>query len=105
MVGRRFGGKDYAGPPDELVDDWRRALRDLLGGQGKSQQQDLGQWPWPLEEDIWDRWLELAEDPEKCISKWARDGVPLGVEVSIDSCGISPEIDDQRDDYEATTVE
>ena len=58
---------------------WKRALRDLVFGKGKAEPRDFEQWSCPLEDDIWERWLLEAGDPEKSIGPWARQGVPLGI--------------------------
>ena len=104
-VADHFCQKDFEGPAKELIVMWRRALRDVVGGKGKAEPLDFEQWPCPLEDDIWERWLLEAGDPEKSIGPWARQGVPLGIEVPIDAHGIFPKIEEERGDQAAPDVQ
>ena len=104
-VADNFGQKDFEGSSKELVVKWKRALRDLVGGKGKAEPLNFEQWPCPLEDDIWERWLLKTGDPEKSIGPWARQGVPLGIEVPIDAHGIFPKIEEERGDQAAPDVQ
>ena len=104
-VADNFGQKDFEGPSQELVVEWKRVLRDLVGGKGKAEPLDFVQWPCSLEDDIWERWLLVACDPEKSLEPWARQGVPLGIEVPIDVHGIFPKIEEERGDQAAPDVQ
>ena len=77
-VADNFGQNDFEGPSQELVGKWKRALRDLVGGKGKTEPLDFEQWPCPLEDDIWERWLLEAGDPEKSIGAVGAPRCPAG---------------------------
>ena len=55
----------------------------------------------PLKDDIWDEWLRAA-GPVRSIGTWERRGVPLGIEVPIESHGV---FSGMEEEYTARDVE
>ena len=54
----------------------------------------------PLNPELWDGWHRTTGDPENCIGMWAREGAPLGVDATIPTCGIFPEVEIDEADFE-----
>ena len=54
-----------------------------------------------LQPQFWDAWKKFSGDPEPCIGKWAREGVPLGMAASIPSSNrvFPPAMDEAIDAY------
>ena len=50
----------------------------------------------PLQPQFWEAWKKFSCDPEPCIAKWAREGVPLGMAAKIPSSnGVFPPVSDE----------
>ena len=38
----------------------------------------------------WEAWVKASGDPEKWVTRWLKEGTPLGIEERIETCGIFP---------------
>ena len=89
-IGHRAGDRSYPGPPSELISAFRAHLRTALEAPAEA----TAGWSWgapsPIQGHLFQSWLDQAGDPEKHISEWVYEGVPLGIEQDIPSCGIFP---------------
>lgn len=47
----------------------------------------------PLHAPLWDAWRVCSRDPEQFIGQWAREGVPLGMDMEIPESGIYPSVE------------
>ena len=50
--------------------------------------------------ELWDGWHRTTGDPENCIGLWAREGAPLGMDATIPTCGIFPEVETSMYEWE-----
>ena len=105
---------DYGSKDAELITDVAKAWRERLMAIMEVTEPDgiilkTGfEFTSPLKDYMWDAWRRAARDPEQFIGQWIREGVPMGMEVSIPTCGIFPAVDaptsadDRMDLLEAT---
>ena len=47
----------------------------------------------PLHAPLWDAWRVCSRDPEQFVGQWAREGVPLGMDMEIPESGIYPSVE------------
>ena len=94
QVAADYGSKDAELIP-EMVQRWQARLADLM----EIKQRDgitlkTGfEFTSPLRDNMWDAWRQAARDPEQFIGQWVREGVPMGMEVPIPTCGIFPQVE------------
>ena len=82
----------------ELLDAWRNRLQELLevkpmDGIALKEQVEFAS---PLNAALWDAWRMASRDPEQYIGQWAREGVPLGMDMEVPASGIYPTVDPQE---------
>ena len=77
---------------EKVLAAWKDKLEALLG----MEQQDgitlkeAMEFASPLHSALWDAWRVCSRDPEQYIGQWAREGVPLGMDVEIPESNIFP---------------
>ena len=89
-------GESY-GTPDcnlekKMIERWKEELRKLTGARGEGSLKLKGKWTFtsPLEGNLFEAWGGRGGDPETEVHRWIRDGVPLGINCPIRTCGIFP---------------
>ena len=91
-------GADYgtakAAFNEEVARAWKNELIVLLEAvvtQARDQEKDDLQFKSPLDPKLWRAWADCSGDPDRWISRWAEDGVPLGMAKEIPSSeGVFP---------------
>ena len=58
-----------------------------------AKQRPEGDFQSSLDVELLDCWLARAQDPERCLGTWVREGVPLGIEREILGCNVFPPSD------------
>eukprot|EP00438_Fugacium_kawagutii_P030046 Skav201342 [mRNA] locus=scaffold1389:347636:350773:+ [translate_table: standard] len=83
-VARDYGTKQ-AKFDDEVLGRWRREFHELLEAKEPEgvHLRTSAEFKSPLNADLWDAWSATSRDPENHIGQWAREGVPMGMEVQI----------------------
>ena len=104
---------DYGSSEAQLIPDvgekWRLKLMNIMGATrpDKVTLKSAFEFTSPLTDYMWDAWQRKSRDPEQFLGMWIREGVPMGMEVAIPTCGIFPEseakmtADDRMDMAEA----
>ena len=89
-----YGSKDAELIPD-IAGKWYQRLRELMGAERSDGiVLKMGfEFTSPLRDHMLDAWRKEARDPEQFIGQWVREGVPMGMEVPIQTCGIFPTTD------------
>ena len=60
----------------------------------------------PLNASLWEGWQRTGKDPDNCIAMFAREGVPMGMEVDIPSSnGVFPEVGPDGDRVDSSVTE
>ena len=77
---------------DRLVKKWREELKKLTGAKGESTLKLSSKWSFesPLQGNLFEAWGRRGNDPETEVPKWIKEGVPLGINKKIGTCGIFP---------------
>ena len=89
-------GETYGTPECVLewrwIERWKEELRKLTGAKGAAKVKLTEKWSYesPLDYNLFEAWGRRANDPETEVHKWIKDGVPLGIELPIKTCGIFP---------------
>ena len=75
-----------------LLEEWKSELRRVLGARGEQSVKltAKGQYRSKVDPSILEAWARRANDPEVAVQEWLRHGAPLGMERSIETCGIFP---------------
>eukprot|EP00435_Cladocopium_sp_Y103_P036989 s818_g9.t1 len=94
----RTYGSDRRTLSEEVLREWSTRLGGLLRVENEPKVSLKGKFHFesPLQPQFWEAWQKFSKDPEEFIAKWAREGVPLGMNARIPSSnGIFPPVDDQ----------
>ena len=89
-------GETYGTPECALewrwIERWKEELRKLTGAKGAAKVKLTEKWAYesPLDHNLFEAWGRRGNDPETEVHKWIKEGVPLGIELPIKSCGIFP---------------
>ena len=89
-------GETYGSPEFLLewrwIEKWKEELRKLTGARGSAKVKlaEKRSYVSPLDANLFEAWGRRANDTETEVRKWIREGVPLGIELPIRSCGIFP---------------
>ena len=73
-----------------LLNKWKKVLADLFEAEsqdGITLKEEV-EFKSPLNAALWDAWRMTSRDPEQYIGQWAREGVPLGMDLPVPSSGI-----------------
>ena len=91
-VAESYGTPDCAFD-EEAVKKWKEKLKKAVGAKGAPSLKMKGKFEYssPLDPELIDAWVNRGNDPERCVSKWVREGAPLGISKPIPTCGIFPE--------------
>ena len=90
-VGESYGTPDCS-LEGRMIERWKEELRKLTGARGGGTLRLKGKWSFtsPLEGNLFEAWGRRGGDPETEVHRWIRDGVPLGINCPIRTCGIFP---------------
>ena len=74
---------------------WRDRLESLLGVEPQDgvTLKEAVEFVSPLHAPLWDAWRVCSRDPEQFIGQWAREGVPLGMDMEIPESAIYPSVE------------
>ena len=77
---------------EEVVMGWKAKLRSLWGGVELKAAVELesNDYRTPVEANLLEAWVKASGDPEKWVTRWLKEGTPLGIEERIETCGIFP---------------
>ena len=77
---------------------WRDRLESLLGVEPQDgvTLKEAVEFVSPLHAPLWDAWRVCSRDPEQFIGQWAREGVPLGMDMEIPESAILPQCGGRR---------
>ena len=83
-------GEKYGTPEatfdEEVARAWKNELIVLLDAvvtKARKEELDEYQFKSPLDPKLWRAWADVSGDPDRWISRWAEDGVPLGMAKDI----------------------
>ena len=84
------------------LEQWKGFLEQYLKAEAPAGFTMKENWEFrsPLNAELWDGWHRTTGDPENCIGLWAREGALLGMDATIPTCGIFPEVEIDEDDFE-----
>ena len=87
-VGETYGSKECQWD-ERLVTKW---LKKITGAKGESTLKLASRWSFrsPLQGNLFEAWGRRGNDPETEVPKWIKEGVPLGINKKIGTCGIFP---------------
>ena len=93
---------------EELVKEWRRELKQLLGVEVEETTKlvEKGGYRSEVEAGLLEGWTSKTGDPDVAVAQWVRQGAPLGIEQKIACHGVFPvssEKGPERESEEATT--
>ena len=94
---KEYGSKD-AKLDENLLASWKARLEGLLevrSSDGVTLKEEV-EFRSPLSAPLWDAWRAASRDPEQFIGQWAREGVPLGMDMPVPDSGIFPSVDPQK---------
>ena len=82
-----------------VVGAWRAELRRQTESRGKQPaiQQERFTYRSPLVLDIIEAWIKKSKDPDLAVAKWIMEGVPLGINVPIETHGVFPPSDKDQE--------
>jgi hypothetical protein len=94
-VADTLGTEDAKEPDPNIIDEYRRLVREELGARTELKPATAEGTPSPLQGTILQEWLRQAGDPETSIGDWVREGVPLGIDREIPCCGVFPLVESE----------
>ena len=91
-----------------VAQTWKEVLEHTCGAvepDGIHLKENL-EFKSPLNAKLWEGWQRASKDPDDCIAVFAREGVPMGMEVDIPSSnGVFPEVGDEGERADSTVTE
>eukprot|EP00435_Cladocopium_sp_Y103_P065381 s228_g27.t1 len=87
---------------DEVVAEWKAALKKTLGAQAPPNVKMRPRWGYvsPVDPELLEAWIRRSADPDDVTPGWIRTGAPLGIEAEIETRGIfPPNLDEGNLDY------
>ena len=96
-------GADLESLPKELVEEWNETLKRIVNATESPpvRLKAKHEYQSSLDADLIEGWVKKVADPEVSVAQWARQGVPLGIEVPIPVHGIFPPSDEDAGDFMA----
>ena len=94
-VAEDYGTKD-CNLDERMVNEWKSRLRKTLGAKAPPKLKVLPKYVFrsPLDAELFEAWINKANDPDVYTPSWIRDGVPLGIEREIPTANIFPTMGD-----------
>ena len=94
-ISEAYGGPNCE-PHPEIGKLWTQTLEKILKAKDFEDVvvKEEFEFNTPLNTKLWEAWIRASNDPECHVVEWARKAVPLGMNASIPTCGIFPEMDE-----------